>query len=580
MSPAGRARRTPSQPEAGSTGSSARGQRGASPGTLPRGAPKHRSRVPRRLVLAAIMCVAAVLLCSNLTDTYLWQDEANTAVMAVRLLKYGKPLAYDGRNLISNDNFAAEDKQTIGERTTDAKKGVEYCIQRGDMTRDWMWTYHPWGQFLLAAASIQWLGQTTFAARIPFALAGLATILALYWLVRHFLRSTPMALLACSLLTLNVYWLLHGRQARYYPLTSLFLVLTLIAYGRWQQGARWGAAVFVGVAWCWFQIDYGTVWPIFGILLLDAFVHALRTHWKAAWKPVATGLALAAGIVPYIFFYQLANRQSSQNGTWNHRFMGTVWNINEYVVPVIVVLAALALVVVRWRRLPPLESRLVVIGCATILVLLVWIPTVAPETFVRYVIMAAPVGAMLTAWLAVRGLGSYAPRFAWLAIAVVALTPWLCMPLTAFWPAPSGSTTGRILRSELSLIGQDIFGHRADPNRLVIEWLQQNAAPTDEILVNYEDLPMFYYLPNPIRGGVAAFRAEDDSKTPPRFAVIRRTVNFVHWPVYSREVARYFWAPVPVEAPDIRWGNNPDPVGHAQDRATAANLLIFRRVDP
>ena len=281
MSPAGRARRTPSPPEAGSTGSSASGQRGASPGTLLRGAPKHRSRVPRRLVLAAIMCVAAVLLCSNLTDTYLWQDEANTAVMAVRLLKYGKPLAYDGRNLISNDNFAAEDKQTIGERTTDAKKGVEYCIQRGDMTRDWMWTYHPWGQFLLAAASIQWLGQTTFAARIPFALAGLATILALYWLVRRFLRSTPMALLACSLLTLNVYWLLHARQARYYPLTSLFLVLTLIAYGRWQQGARWGAAIFVGVAWCWFQIDYGTVWPIFGILLLDTFVHALRKIGRA-----------------------------------------------------------------------------------------------------------------------------------------------------------------------------------------------------------------------------------------------------------------------------------------------------------
>lgn len=532
------------------------------------------------LALAAIACLAAVLLFWNLTDTYLWQDEANTAVMAVRLLKYGKPLAYDGRNLISNDNFAAEDKHTIDERTKDPRKAVEYCIRRGDMTADGMWTYHPWGQFLLAGLSIKLLGQTTFAARLPFALTGLATVFALYWLVRRFLRSALMAALACSLLTLNVYWLLHSRQARYYPLTSLFLVLTLLAYGRWQQGARWGAGIFVVVAWCWFQIDYGTVWPVFGILLLDAFVNSLKPRWKAAWTPVATGLVLAGAIVPFIFIYRLANRQSTQNGTWLYRFMGTVFNTNEYVVPVIVLLAALVLLATQWRRLPPLESRVILIGCATILSLLVWVPTVAPDIFVRYVIMAAPVGAMLTAWLFVRGFGSYAPRAAWLAVAVVALTPWLCKPLSAFWPAPRWSTTGAMMRSELSLIRTDIFMHRPDPNRLVIEWLQKNSAPTDEILVNYEDLPMSYYLPNRIRGGIAAFRAEDDSKTPPRFAVMRRTVVFTHWPVYIREVARYVWVPVPVEAPDIRWGNNPDPVGHAQDRARAANLLFFKRADP
>ena len=128
-------------------------------------------------------------------------------------------------------------------------------------------------------------------------------------------------------------------------------------------------------------------------------------------------------------------------------------------------------------------------------------------------------------------------------------------------------------------IGTDIFGHRPDPNRLVIEWLQMNSNPSDEILVNYEDLPMMYYLPNPIRGGVVAFRAEDDRVTPPAFAVIRRTVPFVYQSVFAREVARYYWAQVPVQAPDIRWGNNPDPEGHLQDRALTPKLLFFQRVD-
>ena len=529
-------------------------------------------------MLAAIACTAAVLLFWNLTDTYLWQDEANTAVLAVRLFRYGRPLAYDGRNLISDDNFAAQDRKTIDERTRDPETAVQDCIRRGAMTPDRMWTYHPWGQFILAGLGIAILGPTTLAARLPFALAALATVLALYWLVRRFLRSPLMAALACALLSLNVYWLLHARQARYYALTSLLLVLTLIAYARWQRRARWGPAVFVLAAWCWFQADYGTVWPVFGILLLDALVATLRSDRRTWWKPVTTGAALAATILPFIFFYRLTTRDSGQLGTWLHRLKGALFNINEYVVPLIVVLGALVLVTVRRRRLPSFEMRMIVIACAIIVSLAVWVPTAAPMTFVRYVIMAAPVGAMLTAWLCVRGLGPRAPRFAWLAAAVVALTPWLCQPLATalhIWKAP----TGTILRSELSLIGTDIFGHRPDPNRIVIEWLRANAAPTDEILVNYEDLPMIYYLPNPIRGGIVAFRAEDDRVTPPRFVIIRRTVPFSYYAVYAREIARYFWTPVPVQAPDIRWGNNPDPEGHFQDRARAENLLFYARAD-
>ena len=44
-------------------------------------------------------------------------------------------------------------------------------------------------------------------------------------------------------------------------------------------------------------------------------------------------------------------------------------------------------------------------------------------------------------------------------------------------------------------------------------------------------------------------------------------------------IARYFWTPVPVKAPDIRWGNNPDPEGHLQDRDRVSDLLFFQRTD-
>src|SRR6187399_2461584 len=132
----------------------------------PRGSSHSKTASTRKPVLewmsvALIVGAAAVLLFWRLGAIYLWQDEANTAVLAVRMLKSGKPLAYDGVNLLSNDNFAAEDRVEIGTRTANPKAAVDYIIGRGDLKADMSWIFQPWGQFVVAAASIQALGQTT-----------------------------------------------------------------------------------------------------------------------------------------------------------------------------------------------------------------------------------------------------------------------------------------------------------------------------------------------------------------------------------------------------------------------------------
>ena len=290
-------------------------------------------------------------------------------------------------------------------------------------------------------------------------------------------------------------------------------------------------------------------------------------------------MVLAAAIAPFFFYYQLIGRRSVQDFTWGQRFLGTVFNVNEFVLPVMLLLGAAFLLIWNWRTLEQWERRLVTICLGSLLASLLWVPSVTPNVFVRYVIMLAPEGALLAAWLFVRGFGSYAPQFAWLPTAILAITPWWCMPMGALVGTPEWVKTGSSYRAELSLLGSDVFGHRPDPNRTVIEWLRQNAAPTDEILVNYEDVPLMYYLPNPIRGGIAAFRAEDDSKIPPRFAVIRQSVPFVYWPVFQREIDKYKWVQVPVHAPDVVWGNNPDPMGNRVNPATARDLIVLRRLE-
>jgi hypothetical protein len=269
-------------------------------------------------------------------------------------------------------------------------------------------------------------------------------------------------------------------------------------------------------------------------------------------------------------------------GDWTDRFQFNLFNMNEYVVPAVVALAAVALVAWRWKVLPPPERRLIAVACAIPVALALWIPTAAPTGFLRYAIVAAPLGSLLAAWFLVRGLEPWPAWVTWLAAALLIVTPWVSMPLRAVLPPPDWYgdwyKNSPWLRPELLVLRSEVFGHRPDPNRLVVEWLKRNAAPTDEILINYEDLPLMFYLPNPIRGGVAAFRVEDDAKGPPRFAVLRYSVPFVHWPVFLRELERYQWVRVPLDAPDVAWGDNPDPWGQADDPFTAKPLYIARRV--
>src|SRR5688572_6612924 len=64
----------------------------------------------------------------NLGNRYLWDDEAETAILSRNILKYGVPKAYDGVNLVS---------QLCGE----------------EFGSDYVWRNHPWLPMYLTAAS-------------------------------------------------------------------------------------------------------------------------------------------------------------------------------------------------------------------------------------------------------------------------------------------------------------------------------------------------------------------------------------------------------------------------------------------
>ena len=520
---------------------------------------------------AVLTALAALLLLWGLGHSYLWQDEAATAVLAQRMLRYGRPLAYDGVNLITIDHFAAENEDSAGQRAADPQAAVRFYVNRGDFKKDTTWKWQPWGQFVVAAASLKLLGATTVAARLPFALAGILTVLVLYRFAFKYFQDSRLALLAAVFLIFNAYWILHSRQCRYYALSSLFLMLTLASYARWQTGKRGGATLFVLSAWCWFQVDYGTVWPVLAVLFVDALI----AQWRNWWQPVSVGIVLSVTIAPFAAYYEIWGRVSVPQDPWFQRFARNLFNINEYVAPVLIVSGAIALWAYRRKTMLPFERRLIGICCACLLAMLLWVPAVAPAAFLRYSILVAPLGCLLTAWVLVQFGRLTRPGLTWIGAAIFLLTPWLSLPLHVLRPHTLLHAT--IMRPDLKVLREAVFGHPPDPNRPVIEWLKATAAPSDEILVNYEDIPLMFYLPNPIRGGIAGFRAEDDSRKPPDFLVLRRSVQFVHWPLFDHELQHYTWKSAAVKAPDIICGSCPDPA-ERYDASHAASIYVARRV--
>lgn len=547
------------------------------------------SRVLRLLVphapIAAVMACAGVLLFWRLGAVYLWQDEAATAVMAERMLAYGKPLAYDGRNLITMDSFVDEDRATIDKRTGSAEEALRYLVARGDFRADTTWVGQPWGQFAAAAISLGLLGHGTVQARLPFALAALATVLLVYLLARRVFENSGTAVLAAALLAANAFWILESRQCRYYALSSLALLLSVAAFLRWQRGDRWGARLFVLAGWIYFQCDFGSFFPSMAILA----VAAGAASWPRIGRPAAVFAALGLTVAPFAWYYGIHERLRNPSSTLETRIRGNLLNVNSFVIAfAVLVLAAWLL----WRRKPEpsREQRLLLwVSVGIILSTLVWVPMVAPAAFQRYVVQLTPLAVLVTAWVATRMADAVAAKAGgpwlrpWVLVVAgvieagtrVTSLPGL-MALTVAWGGLRPSSW--LLRPELAVAVRDVFHPIPDPNRLVIEAIGPWLRPGDEILVNYEDIPLMFYTGAGVRGGVAAFRVEDHQAPPPRFLVLRRSVPFVHWTVFRREVSRYQWRPISTGAPDVVWGNFVDPTYSRP--ADPPEVIVAERVTP
>ena len=508
----------------------------------------------------------------NLSDRALWQDEAACAVLGERLFEHGRPLGYDGVNLITMDTSQPSEAAGVSARSTDAEAAVAYFVERGDFKDDTTWIGQPWGSMVVSGLAQELFGDSELALRGPFALVG---VLTLWLLVRSVSRrlGSRAAWIAGAFLLANVWWVLHARQCRYYSLAAFFQLATFLAYLRWQDGARHGAALFAVCATLWFHQDFGSFWPTMLVLGLHAVVVRERP-WPQAWGTFAVVAALAAAGA---WYYELFGRLKPATLALAPRSTALLVQFNQYQLPLLVLLfvpfAARRLHRAGSRR----EARDLVLGALLLVAQLAWMCAVTPFPFYRYLVVTTPVAAFVAAGLA-RALAAtrLLPRVQVGAAALVILTPALSAPLALALPDSRWKEPLALVRPEWRALWAQWRGGAPDPNRRVVEFLEPRLEPGDEVLCNYEDVPLMHYLEHPIRGGLPCFRV--DARPQARFFVLRRSgLQAGQIEAFQRAGNQTRWRPLAFDAPDIPWGNNPDPLFHFSRLESEGSVLIFER---
>ena len=172
---------------------------------------------PNRLV-SLVTLLSAPLFLYGLGDTYLWQDEAQTALLGRSVLQHGVPMVGHGSESLSSH---------LG--TDEGIGGLYLQIA--------------WLQAYLAAGSFTLFGESSWSARAPFALSGWLCVPLIAWAMRRAGSGIWAARIAAILTALSVTFIVPSRQARYYSLAAAVTLLVVGAYAKLARRIRQEAAV-------------------------------------------------------------------------------------------------------------------------------------------------------------------------------------------------------------------------------------------------------------------------------------------------------------------------------------------------
>lgn len=502
---------------------------------------------PPRLATDAVawllIAASAVLIVAALGQRCLWQDEGETAMLGRNILEFGRPLAFDGVNLVS---------QEVGQ----------------EFGSDHLWRWSPWVQFYLAAAGMKYLGLTAFAARLPFAILGILTLPLTYLAAARAFASRLAARLAVAFLGLCVPFLLHVRQARWHAAGYLLAALLLIAVFVMRTRA-WGIALFAIAGALLFYTNYFVAICYVAALVASSIVLDQS-------RAFLTRMAIAAGItallcVPGVLFFHVLSRGSGGSAQVGAQLRLYVVQLCTFIAPLPLLLLA--------PLVAPRGSRRTLGFLLAFMALYIAAISFAPWRMFRYVTPLFPAAAIVlgaaAAWLTQRSRNAGIVVIALL----VATNVLHQIPFALLETEGTRQMEPRMLPL-VAYVGEIVNGVH-DAECAVADYLKQNARPGDTVIATYGDLPIMFLTGLHTGGGLAGQPLPDA----PEWILARTFVmsddpmkdgRVIGWARHHVDLTRYTEA---LAVPDPMLANAPDPVFHRfTDDPEANSLKLIRRV--
>jgi len=501
------------------------------------------SRAAEYLFLGIILCIAAFLFLFNLGNQYLWQDEAETACVSRTILKHGIPLGYDGRNFFSQIT--------------------------GDCNSSYVWRYHPWLPFYILAAFFKLFGISTFIARLPFALFGVATVILAYFFAKLITKDKKTAALTTILLMISVPFIILSRQCRYYAPTAFFSLLGLYGYLLLLEKSRKGSIILTVSAALLFQSNYVSC----AILLVTIFTHALIFHRPLLAKVLIICLIVVSVNIPWLI---LASGMK-YDVLYSHGFFGRdfsfilkdyLLNIHYYVFPYFLLLIPLGRAVYLYLKHKSIKAvvpedmflRENLLLLSLFIVYTIAILTImSPTPFFRYLSPLIPVFCAITAIIITTAANRHFTAVISTAGVLFVATFLADYRYEKVYPDRQGIKYLNIF-DYLDEITHDYDG----PIEGIVKYLNKHGSKDDIVVVTGEDLPLKFYTDMRIVRGYTA-----EVLSPARQAkwIIHRKCNLYNidkaLKAYQvKNLRRKDYDAIEIDYPDIPDENRESPAEH------------------
>jgi 4-amino-4-deoxy-L-arabinose transferase-like glycosyltransferase len=491
-----------------------------------------------RVILLIVLCGSALLLMANLGNIYLWQDEAQTALISKTILTSGVPRGYDGKNFFSQE------------------LGAEYG-------KNYIWRWHTWLPFYVLAAFYKVFGVSTFVSRLPFVLFGLATIAGTYHLARELWADSRVPLLAAGLLAISVPFLLLCRQCRYYSMTMFFTVLSLHFYVAVLNGRKYAALLLFVTSTLLFHSMQFYLPVLFETLLIYAVV--FRRDKLKLLLFVIVAVVVING--PWMVWLSTVNYPTiNKERIFNPTIAAGI--IREYIIGIfhyvfsvwLLAIAAISLLVkhIRGRFLFQTNIKFwekISLPVIFIIFNLLTISAIAPFSFFRYIAPSVPLLIILAAVVIDSALNDN----------------WLFGITAVIIMIASGQ-----IRDYLYEITHDYDG----PSEGIANYLNQHGSHDDIVAMTNGEMPLKFYTKMRI---ISAYTGED--LTPiknARWIIMRKYVISA----IDLNMQKYIFDNVPrdecreivIDYPDIPFENREGPGEHYfRTVRNADKVIIYER---